>query len=193
MSTRAKQIGLLGLSLLIVVGFLFLPKQPASVLENATPVGEVDIEIEKAVQQIQMGSNPMEGILALRAISEENPENVDAQLWLGVFSMQSGQMDKAKDRFTRVLTLEENNSVAHGYLGEMSMRDSLFRQAIGHFELAYANDTSYHNGLFFIAKSYEELGDAENAIKYYGEYLPFAPDTTVSSRVNQFIDQLRNK
>lgn len=193
MSTRAKQITLVGLSLVVIVGFLMLPKLPASIVDTAAPVGDVDIEIEKAVQQIQMGNTPMEGILALRAISDEHPENVDAQIWLGVFSMQSGQMDKAKERFSKVLTLEENNSVAHGYLGEMSMRDSMFTQAISHFEVAYDNDTSYHNGLFFIAKSYEELGDAENAIKYYGEYLPFAPDTSVSVRVNQFIDQLRNK
>ena len=41
----------------------------------------------------------MAGILALKALAEAEPPNVDAVIELGRFSIQSGQFDKARERF----------------------------------------------------------------------------------------------
>ncbi|MDG1765413.1 MAG: tetratricopeptide repeat protein [Flavobacteriales bacterium] len=192
MKRSTKQIILIALSLVVVLIFLFLPKQPASALEAVEEIGTEDIELEQAVQMVQMGQNPMEGILKIRSIVEKDSTNVEAHLWLGIFSLQSGQTDKAKDRFETVLNLEPQQPEAHWQLGQMSMQDSLYAQGVSHFETAYASDTNYVNALFFIGKSYEELGNSNKAIEYYDRYLPFAPDTVVSNRVKYFIDQLTN-
>ena len=53
----------------------------------------VDIAVAKV-----SGENPMEGILELRALADDTP-NLDAVMWLGRFSVQSGQLDKARERF----------------------------------------------------------------------------------------------
>ena len=45
-------------------------------------------------------------------------------------------------------------------------------------------------GLFFIGNCYEELSMKDSALYYYKAYLPYAPDTVVSSRVEQFIKKL---
>lgn len=193
MSQRARQIALIGVTIVIVAVFLMLPKAPKTALEKQPVADSVQVELEQAVQLVQQGTNPMEGILKIRQISEEHPENVDAQLWLGVFSEQSGQVDKAKDRFNKVVALDARNPVAHRYLGEFSMKDSLYDQAIGHFQTVFEEDSSYKSALFFIGKSHQELGNKEEALTYYERYLPFAPDSTVASGVNGFISELRNK
>ncbi|MEL6653625.1 MAG: hypothetical protein AAFQ87_22755, partial [Bacteroidota bacterium] len=46
---------------------------------------------------------PMQGILTLRKLTEINPRNWQAQYRLGLFSLQTGQFDKAVTRFQNVL------------------------------------------------------------------------------------------
>ena len=193
MKAKKGQIALVAVSIIIIVVFLLLPKAPESALENIPERTSVDIKLEQAVQMVQSGGKPMEGILKIREISEQHPENVDAQLWLGVFSMESNQIDKAKNRFNNVLNLDNRNAVAHRYLGEISMQDSLFDQAIGHFEIVLEEDTSFHSALFYIGKSHEEKGNVDKAIEFYEEFLPHAQDTIVFNGVQGMISQLRNK
>jgi Tfp pilus assembly protein PilF len=56
--------------------------------------------------------NPMRGILMLREITQYYPENEDAQFNLGVLSMQSGQFQKAVERFDQVLAINDNRHQA---------------------------------------------------------------------------------
>ncbi|MCB9183042.1 MAG: tetratricopeptide repeat protein [Flavobacteriales bacterium] len=52
------------------------------------------------------GQDPMRGIMMLREIAEEEPENVEVQWHLGLFSVKSGQMEKALERFKKVRDLD---------------------------------------------------------------------------------------
>jgi cytochrome c-type biogenesis protein CcmH/NrfG len=45
----------------------------------------------------------MQTILKLKGLADEEPENVEAQYHLGLFSWQTGQYDKAMDRFRRTI------------------------------------------------------------------------------------------
>ncbi len=47
--------------------------------------------------------NPMQGIQLLLSVVKEDPKNIKANLNLGLFSMKSGQYDKAINRFKTVL------------------------------------------------------------------------------------------
>lgn len=62
---------------------------------------------------------PMQGIQLLLGIVREKPNNVPANLMLGQLSIRSGQMDKAKDRFEKVLAVEPNNTEALYFLAEV--------------------------------------------------------------------------
>ncbi|GAB4419506.1 MAG: hypothetical protein OHK0039_32000 [Bacteroidia bacterium] len=56
--------------------------------------------------------NSMKGILTIRQVLDINPDNVEASLQLGRFSIQTGQFDKAEARFRTVLRLDPRNEAA---------------------------------------------------------------------------------
>ena len=48
----------------------------------------------------------MKGILQMRSLSEKYPENADLHWNMGLFSIQSGQYDKAAARFEKVINID---------------------------------------------------------------------------------------
>ena len=119
----------------LVAGVLWMPRTPASAPKPPVTEGvaledigtdPVDIAVAKV-----SGENPMEGILALRALADEMPPNLDAVMWLGRFSVQSGQLDKARERFDQVIDAQPDRVEAYweramldmeeGYLEDLSL------------------------------------------------------------------------
>jgi TolA-binding protein len=67
---------------------------------ESTGQTELDKKVDEAVAIIQNGQGaPMKAIGMLLDVLKENPDHEKALLWLGNFSMMSGQWDKAVDRF----------------------------------------------------------------------------------------------
>ena len=62
------------------------------------------------------GKNPMQGIQLLLGVVKEDPENLNANMNLGLFSMKSGQFEKAINRFKTVISIKESPEV-YFYLG----------------------------------------------------------------------------
>jgi len=187
-----------GIGLTIAVGVavvaivLWLPRKSADAEQlSALPTEAVatDDPVEAAVQKVS-GENPMEGILALRAMAESDPPNVDAVVWLGIFGIQSGQFDKARERFSEALTLEPGHLEATWQLAMLDMEEGAYGRAVVGFETVMGEDSTYANGLFFTARCYEAMGKTEAALIRYNEYLPYAPDTVVANRVQDFITRL---
>jgi tetratricopeptide (TPR) repeat protein len=56
-----------------------------------------------------LSENPMEGILKIRQVAERDSTNIYAQMTLGEASLVSGQLDKAIERFKKVIQLQPNN------------------------------------------------------------------------------------
>ncbi|MBC7400060.1 MAG: tetratricopeptide repeat protein [Mucilaginibacter sp.] len=56
------------------------------------------------VAYVNGGASPMQGIALLREVIAQEPDNVNANLNLGLFSMKSGQYDKAVQRFKTVIS-----------------------------------------------------------------------------------------
>ncbi len=75
-----------------------------------------DLAARAAMTQVT-GNNPMVGILKLRELAEEDPGSVEAQYNLGLLSIQSGQFEKAIDRFIKVTELDPTNAEGYFYLG----------------------------------------------------------------------------
>lgn len=65
-----------------------------------------------------ISDNPMQGILPVREIAEKNPENIYAQMILGMGGIKSGQYDNAVKRFTHILQLQPDNLEAALNLAE---------------------------------------------------------------------------
>lgn len=66
-----------------------------------------------------LGEMPMKGIGMLKEVLNIDPENVEAITNLGYFAIQSGQYDKAIERFEEVLRLDPNNAEAYLYLADV--------------------------------------------------------------------------
>ncbi|MBG27518.1 MAG: hypothetical protein CL852_02170 [Crocinitomicaceae bacterium] len=190
---RQTGIGLtiaVGVALVAIV--LWLPRKSADAEQLTalpTEAAGTDDPVEAAVQKVS-GENPMEGILALRALAESDPPNIDAVVWLGIFGIQSGQLDKARERFSEALTLEPGHLEATWQLAMLDMEEGAYDRAVVGFETVMGEDSTYANGLFFTARCYEAMGKTEAALIRYNEYLPYAPDTVVANRVQDFITRL---
>ena len=75
-------------------------------------------QIQAALSNIQDADNPqsqMKGILQMRSLSEKYPENADLQWNMGLFSIQSGQYEKAVARFEKVITIDKAMPYAYLY------------------------------------------------------------------------------
>ena len=184
----------LGAALIAFV--LWMPRQPESAVAiDAVVATEEGMEssdpVSVAVEKVS-GANPMEGILELRALAEQDEPEVDAVVWLGVFGVQSGQFDKARERFSQALTLEPGHVEATWQLAMLDMEEGAYDRAVVGFEACMDADDSYSNGLFFTARCYEFMGKTEAAVIRYQQYLPYAPDTIISARVLDFITRLES-
>lgn len=203
MSRQTEIILTIGVGAILILGVMLMPRKPAvaETMESVAPsmemnsevsaaAGEVD-PVEAAVKKVS-GENPMEGILALREMAEGDPPNVDAVVWLGIFGIQSGQMDKARERFSEALTIDPSHLEATWQLALLDMEELAYDRAVVGFESVMEADSSYANGLFFTARCYEAMGKTEAAIIRYKEFLPYAPDEVVSARVEEFISRLES-
>ena len=85
-----------------------LPRTPyeAEVIEEVGTSSALDAKVDEAVAIIQNGQGaPMQAIGMLLDVLKEDPNHEKALLWLGNFSMMSGQWDKAVDRFHQLSQL----------------------------------------------------------------------------------------
>lgn len=78
--------------------------------------GRLDVKNKLAMTHLS-GSNPMKGIMMLREILQQDPENERALFNLGALSMQSNQYDKAVERFEHVIKINPENLQAQFFLG----------------------------------------------------------------------------
>ncbi|MEO1448009.1 MAG: tetratricopeptide repeat protein [Bacteroidota bacterium] len=88
------------------------------VTEQAPEDEDALINLGMALTTSRLPQNSMQGILTIRKVLEMNPDNTAASYQLGLFSMQTGQFDKAVSRFEKVLSLEPDNQVARYQLAQ---------------------------------------------------------------------------
>ena len=111
---------LLGLTAIVVVLLLIAPHHPEKPVKVAgaedlqPPTAENDIDSALA---IIASSAPMQGILLLRSVAEENPGNFRAQYHLGRFSAQTGQWEKVIERFEIVKSIDASFNETNYWLG----------------------------------------------------------------------------
>ena len=78
---------------------------------------------------------PMNGIMMLRDVVKADPNHENGQLFLGLLSLQSGQLDKAIDRFEKVLVLDSQNFNVLLILGRTYAETGNTKKALETFKL----------------------------------------------------------
>ena len=72
----------------------------------------LEMQITEGISSVLQSEAPMQGIMMLKQVLEKEPGNVKANLALAVFSVVSGQYEKAFDRFQQVLNAEQKDEGA---------------------------------------------------------------------------------
>ena len=73
-------------------------------------------QIQEALSNIKNSESPeaqMQGVLQMKSLADKYPQNADLQWNMGLFSVQSGQYQKAVNRFEKVVQLDDNRLEAH--------------------------------------------------------------------------------
>jgi cytochrome c-type biogenesis protein CcmH/NrfG len=76
----------------------------------------------------------MQGITMIREVAERDPNNMYAQLMLGIGGMVSGQYDKAIERLNTVVSKQPSNAEATVMLAEAYERHNEKQNAIKWYE-----------------------------------------------------------
>lgn len=104
----------LAVAVVAAVGIFNLPRTPYQepAVEEREEVSALDVKVDEAVAIIQSGEGaPMAAIGMLLDVLREDPNHEKALMWLGNFSMMSGQWDKAVDRFHQLSQLHPENEM----------------------------------------------------------------------------------
>lgn len=177
----------------LIVLFFLLPKQPSAVREKMEkPIDADSLKLTQAIELVN-GPNPMQGITMLRELLAKDSTNVEAHYWLGVFSVKSGQTDKAFARFEKVLALDPLYMPAYIDLGGLYAEQDSLAKARSYFNRAIAIDSTNNYALLFSAQTEERMGLLQEARKNYEQLLRHNSDSIVEERVKQFIQNIDKK
>jgi len=182
---------LCGGGILLIVLFLWLPRLPISVGQKMDSIDPDSVRLQNAIQLVE-GPNPMEGITILRELIAKDSNNVDAHYYLGLFSVRSGQMDKAMSRFRKVLDLRPFDIRYQIEVGYQLFRLDSITRALQCFERALQIDSTDNNSLFFAAQCMTRLERNNEAVNFYRQLLRHNSDVVVAEKVNLYIDTLTN-
>ena len=103
-----------------------------------TDSGNLDAKTGMGVCYVSGSSNPMQGITLLLGVVSKDPGNVNANFNLGLFSMRSGQYDKAIGRFQNVVKTAPDGE-AYFYLAQAFQNLNRKKEAVE----AYRNARKY--------------------------------------------------
>jgi len=128
---RGLYIAILAAAIIAAVVF-FLPNKPP--LEADQQINEVDLMIDSAMSLVSEIGSPMQGIMLMRKILEEHPNNARAHFQMGLFSIQSGQFEKAVERFEKVISIDPSNVESLYFLGNAHSNLGNKTEAISYLE-----------------------------------------------------------
>lgn len=103
-----------------------------------------DAKIMLATCYVEGSGEPMKGISLLREVEKTDSNNVKLQLAFAFFSVKSGQLDKAIERFNKVLRADSNYIEAYLHLADAYEQQGDKLKTIGFLEkyASKANDVT---------------------------------------------------
>lgn len=135
-----------------------LVQKAISAYQEATKLNPegLDAKTGLGIAYVSGTPNPMQGIQLLLEVVKLDPKNIKANTNLGLFSMRSGQFDKAVERFKTVIEQQADPEA-----------------------------------WFYLASSYENLGQNEEAILAYQKAKELAADPGLTKFVDQKVQALK--
>ena len=122
-------------------GFYSMIQESISAYDKAIELNprDLDAKADQAANLMDLGQGPpMKPIGMLKEILQVDSNNRKAILYLGIFSMKSGQFPKGIVRFQKLVSMDPANSNYHRYLGDAYIKNG--DKAMGIKELEKSRD-----------------------------------------------------
>lgn len=106
-----------------------------------------------------------------------NPADASAHYNLGLIHQQRGQLDEAKERFTRAIEIDPDETDAHYQLGRIAREQGRPADAIAHFEAVVQRDPEHSLNEVWreIGRTYFEAGQLEDARAAFERFIEKRP------------------
>jgi len=137
---KLKNTQIVAVAVVFLIGIaIYLAPHQGNSTEVVQVDRSIDAKINEAVAIVNEGSAPMKGIMMLREVLEENPNNVRAHFQMGMLSVQSQQFSKALERFNKVIELDAENVEAYYFRAHTFASLNEFEKAKTDFEYVIDN------------------------------------------------------
>lgn len=114
-------------SLFLALLLFFSAKTPENKYVE-TELSEEQANIELALTYIGGGKTPMKGILMLRSLKDKYPKSPEVFWYLGQFSMETRQYDKAEEYLQRFIEIAANEDSIRQNAGKILLSDAYAAQ-----------------------------------------------------------------
>ena len=136
-----------------------------------------DLDARVAIAQVysRMG-NKTAAVAELKKVLEIKSDYWDALFQLGLVYLNANEKAAAIGQFKKAAKAKPNDELAYYQLGTIAYKDGKYKDAAAYMEKTVKISPILADGHYYLASSYEHLGDKELAKQQYEEALRYIPD-----------------
>ena len=104
------------------------------------------------------------------------PGDIEVLLDTGILLLEINKLESAKEKFTRIIELDNTHCLAHHYLGELHLHQKKWTQAVESFNRALELNPAQQGSHYRLGECYLHLGQLANAREHLLAELDASPD-----------------
>jgi len=130
---------------------------------------------------------------AFQQALKQQPESLEAKTGLGVADVNGAAASPMEGigLLLGVVAKDPNNRSANLALGQFAMKSGQYEKAVLRFKNMVAQKPEIEP-YFYLAESYKQLGQKQDAIAAYQKCKELMPDPAFGKRIDDFINELKN-
>lgn len=136
-----------------------------------------DLRVRVAIAQVyaRMGDKTR-AVAELEKVLEVKSDYWDALFQLGMIHLNSNKKAEAISQFKKAAKAKPDDELAYYQLGTIAYKDGRYKNAAVYMEKTVEISPILADGHYYLASSYEHLGEKEQAKRQYEEALKYIPD-----------------
>jgi tetratricopeptide (TPR) repeat protein len=120
-----------------------------------------------------------------------NPDNDSVKVALADVYVEGGDVMKGVQQLLTITQKDSMNADANLLLGKLSVRSGQYDKAIGHLEKVVHQQPGNTEALYFLAVSYREMGDNQQAIHYFELCKKLVNDPMFNKEIDSLVNTMK--
>lgn len=139
------------------------------------------------------GAMVLNAVEAFEHATKMQPDNLDAKAGLGVADVNGGAPSPMTGigLLLEVVAKDPKNRNANFNLGMFAIKSGQYDKAVNRFKTILEQKPEVE-AYFYLAESYKQLGEKQQAIEAYQKCKELMQDPTAGKRIDDFIKELKN-